>query len=765
MKKQKTKISKRKTTPRDAVERIYKLAQPGLMFNPEYGIFLTLSVYQRKNGAWQAVRKLIRKLNRLSASRRAKTQFVVGFSPKIWKAWTGETPPGGPPKDTILNHSDYFRYTEGDLWFYLKSDDVEGVEKLREVVLKELSPYIKKVAETEGRMRKDRRVLDHHFVDGITSPSDPATVVGNIIKDGTSSYAGSTWGFTQKFSIKWEYYGHKTVDEKSDVIGRNEEGVIIPDNDRRSHIQRARVYDNKRQNLKLVRQALPYGESGSAHGRERGIYFVAFAESTHNVERILHSMSGDGHGSAPDNLLNNVQGLSGGYWYIPNIREIGIRRGLEEKSFEVDPHWQARSKNGWMFYNSNDYLTVMGTDRYPDPPSQRILHLISNIFSLWRDHWYQVRNIPRVPHLRNYLGKEEKSIMQASIPIRKGMAIKKSLTFVHTNPYYPQMPSMYSWKADQFRIDPMDILFGVMPELSLGRGKEVMPYLRDDEKMTSFALMLDESSAMGHIVPDHQKMLSMGLGGILQDLHIRRDETADDTQRGFYQSAIYTLEGVQGWLSNYANLARHMAEEIGDDEPTAKKNLLSIAARAEKLRTEKASNFIEAIQMIFTMHCCFHLTGNPVAVGRLDQLLNPYFEKDKISHEAAQEIVEAFWIKLGEKALHNRHYATDHVSFGTTAVSYIGGNFPQGGGINQWVQQVTVGGYLPTTGKPQPGCNAVTLMCVKASRRLPLNAPCLSLRIYPGMPKEIMEEAAKALLSGGAHPHSVSGRSHVVRTS
>ena len=63
--------------------------------------------------------------------------------------------------------------------------------------------------------------------------------------------------------------------------------------------------------------------------------------------------------------------------------------------------------------------------------------------------------------------------------------------------------------------------------------------------------------------------------------------------------------------------------------------------------------------------------------------------------------------------------------------------------------QITVGGYGPD-GKDV--CNDVTMMCLKASRRLPLNAPCLSLRLTPQTPQKCKREAAKAILSGGAHP-------------
>ena len=63
--------------------------------------------------------------------------------------------------------------------------------------------------------------------------------------------------------------------------------------------------------------------------------------------------------------------------------------------------------------------------------------------------------------------------------------------------------------------------------------------------------------------------------------------------------------------------------------------------------------------------------------------------------------------------------------------------------------QITVGGCDENG---QDAFNDITMMCLKSARRLPLNAPCLSLRLTPTTPKEIKEEAAKALLSGGAHP-------------
>ena len=66
-----------------------------------------------------------------------------------------------------------------------------------------------------------------------------------------------------------------------------------------------------------------------------------------------------------------------------------------------------------------------------------------------------------------------------------------------------------------------------------------------------------------------------------------------------------------------------------------------------------------------------------------------------------------------------------------------------------FIQQITVGGCNE---KGEDACNEITMMCLKACRRLPLNAPCISLRLTKSTPLEVKKAAVDALLSGGAHP-------------
>jgi pyruvate-formate lyase len=148
-----------------------------------------------------------------------------------------------------------------------------------------------------------------------------------------------------------------------------------------------------------------------------------------------------------------------------------------------------------------------------------------------------------------------------------------------------------------------------------------------------------------------------------------------------------------------------------------------------------------------------------VPIGRLDQLLNPFYENDiherVLTRPQAQELIDCFWIKLAERAILNFRHAENRFTFadGVLTGSWGPSNYDQGGLLNQWMQQVTIGGQVANSVRvPQDACNVVTQMCLEAARRLPLNSPTLDLRVHSKTPEDVLKLAARVLLSGGAHP-------------
>ena len=51
------------------------------------------------------------------------------------------------------------------------------------------------------------------------------------------------------------------------------------------------------------------------------------------------------------------------------------------------------------------------------------------------------------------------------------------------------------------------------------------------------------------------------------------------------------------------------------------------------------SLFSDAVQMIFSMHCCLHLVGQAVSVGNLDRLLISYYNQDIQSGKLTPKMV------------------------------------------------------------------------------------------------------------------------------
>jgi pyruvate-formate lyase len=204
-------------------------------------------------------------------------------------------------------------------------------------------------------------------------------------------------------------------------------------------------------------------------------------------------------------------------------------------------------------------------------------------------------------------------------------------------------------------------------------------------------------------------------------------------------------------LRNWAVIADKAAADVKASAPEDAANMKDVAARLTRLVDQPPKSFQDAVQLIYSFHCCLHLVGELTPFGRLDQILHPFLLDTPL--DQAQDIIDCLWVKIGENAFVNRAFIYDYVTYGTTAVCGLGGNFPQGGGINQWVQQITVGGYKAKNDEaPEGGANEVTMLCLKAARRIPVNAPTLSLRVYNTIPDEYLNEAAKGILSGGAQP-------------
>ena len=702
-----------------------------------------------------------------------------------------------------------FLDSEADLWFHIKSDNgdhCEGVMAWLRRRLEETEAWADasrtawQAAATKSN-RPDKRggkVLGSRFSENLNNATDPLTVQQQtIVGFEDPEHIGGSFVLAQRFVINWEQILSMAPEHVEDLVGRTTEDTLIPSRDDRSHIKCGRAQDEAGNTVSVLRLGLPFGQSkaverndllekGASRRDEEGIYFAGYAKSVRALETIMDRQIGQQPGFMADRLLAHVKSNLGGFYYIPSLPDLGlpiehaVPDGTSPQRYpgvdwsRLDRHFDRKSDNGYMHYNHKEYLygmTTMSAEerKHFQPPSHRVLSLLADAFSRWQDNWYFNRAQPEIAHLRVYLERDfgkakADEVMALSIEERAGWAARMLLGHVLTSDAYgfrgrrtDANGNVYNG-ADTYHINPYEILVGSMPNLGLGQGKYLMDFARDEEQLPNFFDNLSYASGVGHIVPTFGEALRLGLAELTARVAKQRDAAAgDEKRRRFYAGAVLALEGVAEHCRAFARLAAKMAEESAPGETARRHNLLAIEARMKRVAMHAPETLAEAAQLIFTLHSCVHHVGEPTAVGRLDQLLQPYYEADlkaeRLDEWRAQEIVDCFWIKIGEKVQLNRQFVEDHQVFGNLAMGGASGNYPQGSSLNQWIQQVTVGGCVaddsPDSG---PAYNDVTLMCLRAARRLPLNAPCLSLRMRSDIPAEVVREAALAILSGGAHP-------------
>lgn len=731
-------------------------SQKGLAYFPDHAIYATFFTKQNdlvSHGLWQS---LAVDLDAYCESTDFRTVVLLGVGFELWRTWSKELGQGLPmgmgSRDKLDQLSQSFGNTGGDLWYHIKSDTAKSAKRALELIEKRLDGIL--AAENlvvPAKKRHKGKVLGGRFTDGLENPADAEDLSARVlIGDVDPSHRGAAFLISQMFVHDWSQLNAMTEQQKGNMIGRDLNDQILAIDDESSHIKRVRQLDGERINFRLVRQALPFGYKRDNKANEKGIFFAGYAQSTGALDNILDGIAGDQQGFIQDKLFSVTRSNHGSYWYVPSLAECGLTPGAGNDEITMNEYFDARSANGYMFYNARDYQHKIRQSKLVAdcPLSDRILILINKTFSRWQDTWYKKRETPPLGHLRDHLCDEEKHLLDASVALRKGKATQISLSKV-------LISSEYSSRANLMQIDPDEILIGNMPQLSLGIGAQVMEILNEDERITGFFGLLNEYSASGHNAPGYPLLIEKGIDAITKEFEDKLKGASAETA-DFYQSVVWALNGLTAFIEAYAALADQMAQEAQYDR-AEKDNLLDIADRMRRIAHLQPANFLEGLQLVFITNCALHQTGEPHSIGRLDQQLIGLYEADlsagKIAPESAQEMIDSFWLKMDETVLYNYNHLNDYLTYGTGGIFYSGGNFPQGAAINQWVQQVTVGGYKANNAKtPEDATNAITLMCLRAARRLPLNAPCLSVRLHKQMSEEVFVESAKTILSGGAHP-------------
>ncbi|MCL2814734.1 MAG: hypothetical protein FWD23_09055, partial [Oscillospiraceae bacterium] len=206
----------------------------------------------------------------------------------------------------------------------------------------------------------------------------------------------------------------------------------------------------------------------------------------------------------------------------------------------------------------------------------------------------------------------------------------------------------------------------------------------------------------GHMIPDYETILSIGLFGYAEKTE-EWGKIHGEPKKDFYNALEIMLRAIEAVIGKFAEgaLAYPKKQMHGD--------LIHIAKNPP-------ASFRQALQLVWILH----MLNGADSFGRFDFYLKGFFEADMksgvLSLDEAYGLIVDFWLKI-ENA--------------------------------QSIQNMTLGG-LDYDGNPI--YSELTRLCIKATAELGFKGPNLCLRVRPDMPGYIWEAALDSIKTGNGLP-------------
>ena len=227
-----------------------------------------------------------------------------------------------------------------------------------------------------------------------------------------------------------------------------------------------------------------------------------------------------------------------------------------------------------------------------------------------------------------------------------------------------------------------------------------------------------------HYAPDYETFLRDGIPGTLARIEASKILHAEDSARvDFLESMRLSVIGLRNRIRAHADLAESLLGSEGYEDDA----LTAIQIRCSALCERAPVTFAEALQLVWMVHTGFVSEGRyAMALGRMDQYLYPFFERDLaagiLSEEEATLLLENVFVKIYE-----RH-------------AYLGGDD---------VVNIAVAGVKPDG---SDATNRLSYCVLRAVGNVNLPGPNLSARIAPTTPEDFLDECLQVIGTGLGYP-------------
>jgi len=252
------------------------------------------------------------------------------------------------------------------------------------------------------------------------------------------------------------------------------------------------------------------------------------------------------------------------------------------------------------------------------------------------------------------------------------------------------------------------------------------------------------TSGDAHLAVDNEKILKLGMNGLIEDVRQYRLTNDVSTFDGlkkeqFYKSVEIVLLAIQAHMVRYADLAEIMAKE--EESPARRTELETIAENCRHISTRAPENFWQALQLSYFVQLMLQIesNGHSVSFGRMDQFLNDYYVQDlengTLEKPFALELLQSCWLKLLEV---NKIRSGAHSKASAGSPLY---------------QNVCIGGQkLNEDGTPEDAVNPLSWAILESCGQLRSTQPNLSVRYHEGLDQAFLMGCIEVIKCGFGMP-------------
>jgi formate C-acetyltransferase len=229
-----------------------------------------------------------------------------------------------------------------------------------------------------------------------------------------------------------------------------------------------------------------------------------------------------------------------------------------------------------------------------------------------------------------------------------------------------------------------------------------------------------KSVGISHTIPDFPRFLKQGTLGVMGEIDSRLAGEGDEDRRNALTAMRIALEGVNDYASNLAAEAARLAE--AEPDPVRAEELRKLAVICTRVPAGPSSTLDEAVNAVWILWVALHMenTNTGLSLGRLDQWLQPYFERDMEALRSPEErtgyirhaieLTGCFYMRC-----------TDHLPLVPDL-----GNYLFGGSSSD--QAITLGGV---TRDGSDAVNDMTYIFLKVTEMLSIRDPNVNARYHP----------------------------------